>query len=83
MRTQVRKWGNSLAIRIPSDLARESGVAEGSEVYLVASRRRLVVSPARPRVRLGDLLRAISEDNLPGNGWPDDQDAPPLGREVW
>ncbi len=79
MRTQVRKWGNSLAVRIPSELAQESGVAEGSEVYLVARHGRIVVTPARPRPRLSDLLRAVSDDNLPEGSWDD----PPRGREAW
>jgi antitoxin MazE len=79
MRTQVRKWGNSLAVRIPGDLARESGVAEGSEVYLVARHGRIVVTPAKPKVRLPELLRAINEDNLPQETWDD----PARGREAW
>lgn len=83
MRTQVRKWGNSLAVRIPSELAQESGVAEGSEVYLVARHGRIVVTPAHPRVRLPELLRAITEDNLPEESWPDGWDDPPRGREAW
>lgn len=79
MRTRVRKWGNSLAVRIPSELALESGVAEGSEVYVVAKQGRLVVTAARPPVRLADLVRAIDEDNLPEQDWDDR----PRGREAW
>ncbi len=79
MRTRVRKWGNSLAVRIPSDLAQESGVAEGSEVYLVARQGRLVVTPARPRIHLSDLIRAVTASNLPDESWDD----PPRGREAW
>jgi antitoxin MazE len=83
MRTQVRKWGNSLAVRIPGDVARESGVAEGSEVYLVAKRGRIIVTPTRPQASLPELLRAITEDNLPDEGWPDAPDGSPRGREIW
>jgi antitoxin MazE len=82
MRSQIRKWGNSLAVRIPGDLARESGVAEGSEVYVVAKRGRIIVTPTK-QVSLPELIRAISDENLPdpsGDVWPDD---PPRGREVW
>jgi antitoxin MazE len=33
---KVAKWGNSLAIRIPKDVASELGLAEGAEVELEA-----------------------------------------------
>jgi antitoxin MazE len=32
---KVSKWGNSLAIRIPADVAQKLGVKEGDEVYTV------------------------------------------------
>ena len=31
---QVAKWGNSLAVRIPADVARALGIKEGDEVQL-------------------------------------------------
>jgi antitoxin MazE len=31
---QVAKWGNSLAVRIPADVARELGLREGDSVDL-------------------------------------------------
>ena len=30
----VGRWGNSLAVRLPADLARELGVTEGSTLHL-------------------------------------------------
>jgi len=33
---QVAKWGNSLAVRIPADVARELGIKEGDEIQLCA-----------------------------------------------
>lgn len=33
---QISKWGNSLAVRVPVDVARASGLKEGDEVDLVA-----------------------------------------------
>lgn len=34
MRSQVTKWGNSLAVRIPADYARTVGLREGDSVEL-------------------------------------------------
>ncbi len=31
---QVAKWGNSLAVRIPADVARQLGLKEGDEIHL-------------------------------------------------
>lgn len=33
---QIAKWGNSLAVRIPADVAKELGLKEGDEVHLRA-----------------------------------------------
>lgn len=33
---QVAKWGNSLAVRIPADVARSLGLKEGDDVELKA-----------------------------------------------
>jgi antitoxin MazE len=32
---KVSKWGNSLAIRIPADIAAKLGVTEGDEIYTI------------------------------------------------
>ncbi len=32
MRTRVKKWGNSLGLIVPADLARKEGIKEGDEV---------------------------------------------------
>ena len=32
---QVAKWGNSLAVRLPSELVRELGLKEGDQIDLV------------------------------------------------
>ena len=39
MRAQVKKWGNSLALRIPKALAEEAGLDSGSNVELCSGKR--------------------------------------------
>jgi antitoxin MazE len=46
--TRVQKWGNSLGVRIPSNLAEQIGLAAGSAVSLSAKNGELVVKPALP-----------------------------------
>jgi len=80
MKTRVQKWGNSLAVRIPKSFAAEVGLAEGSAVDLSARDGRLVIQiEAVEPLRLEDLLRGITDENLHGE-W---QTGPAVGKEVW
>lgn len=56
MQTVVKKWGNSLALRLPQNLAADLNLAEGSTVSMTLEDHALVVRPARKRYRLEDLL---------------------------
>ena len=49
MATTVRKWGNSLGIRIPKSVAEQVRVREGSEVEFGTSGGVLTIRPARKR----------------------------------
>ena len=61
----VSKWGNSLAIRLPQHLAKETKLTEGVEVDLVVSDGNLVIKPRfRKRYALEDLIAAITPENL-------------------
>jgi antitoxin MazE len=61
----VAKWGNSLAIRIPQNLAKEIHLAEGSEIDLDIVDGSLVVKPRiRKRYSLDELVNDITLDNL-------------------
>jgi antitoxin MazE len=83
MKARVKKWGNSLAVRIPKPLAAEIGLSENAEVELSSDRGRLVVSPLkRTRKRkysLKEMLRGITPENLHG----EIDFGPPVGKEVW
>ena len=61
--TQIGKWGNSLAVRIPSALAEQLGLKEGSPVEIITDDRGLLVR--KPGYRLEDLLAGITPENLP------------------
>ncbi len=79
MIARVRKWGNSLGLRIPRSLAGEAGVRSGTEVDLTMRGGRIVIRPVQAaRYRLGDLLRRITKDNLHEAV----EDGGPVGREL-
>lgn len=65
MNTSVQKWGNSLALRLPSALAKDLGLKKGSMVELAVVDGALVVKAAgRKRYSLSTLLRGVTRSNL-------------------
>ena len=77
---QVSKWGNSLALRIPKSFAAEAGLVPNAAVELSLVDGALVVQPIVPRpLTLSDLLRGVTDDNLPGE-W---DTGPATGKEAW
>lgn len=65
---KVAKWGNSLAVRIPTDVASRLGLKEGDEVDLRASDSNgielLRLASRRERV---ERLREVLKDRLPAD----------------
>jgi antitoxin MazE len=65
METVIKKWGNSLALRIPKPLADEIGLEEDSAVDLYLEEGKLVIVPAMaPRYALESLLAEVTVENL-------------------
>jgi len=80
MRVSVRKWGNSLALRIPKTFAEDAAVREGSVVDLSVSEGRLVAVPVRKkRITLKHLLRGMKRGSL----HREVDYGSPAGREAW
>lgn len=53
---RISRWGNSLALRLPRNLAADAHLREGTTVDLKLEGGALVVRPSRPKYRLQDLL---------------------------
>src|SRR6516164_11826157 len=64
MQVQVARWGNSLGQRIPKDVAQRTWLREGARVDVQAEADRIVISPARPRYVLADLLRGMTPEGM-------------------
>lgn len=65
MRTQISRWGNSLAVRLPRQITDGAGLGEGTTVELDVVDGVVRLSPTRPRYTLAELLAGITADNLP------------------
>jgi len=80
MRTRVKKWGNSLALRIPKSFATEVGLDFDTPVDLSLLDGKLIVTPAiEPALTLEYLLAQVTEDNL----HHEVDTGPPMGNEAW
>jgi len=72
------RWGNSLGVRIPKDSTAALGLADGVRVELQAEADRIVITLARPRYRLEDLLAGMTPEAMhDAFDW-----GPDVGREV-
>ena len=79
MRGKVKRWGNSLAVRIPKAFAAELGVDEDSEVEIALAADALVISARIPRPSLRSLVGRITPENV-----HEEVDfGKPVGREHW
>lgn len=78
MKSRVRKWGNSSAVRIPAAVMAAANLRLDQVVDVRAEDGRVVIAPIRPaRPNLAALLAAITPENLHA---PIDFD-PPAGQE--
>ena len=80
MKTQIQKWGNSLAVRIPKAFAVNLGLVQDSSVELALEDGNLVVRPSpSPKYQLSALLDRVTEDNL----HTEDDYGRAVGNEEW
>jgi antitoxin MazE len=80
MLAKIQKWGNSLGVRIPKNVAQEARIQEGTSVELRVEEGRLVIAPQNKRkYTLAELVDKITPENMHGEtDW-----GPPVGKEVW
>jgi antitoxin MazE len=76
----ISKWGNSLAVRIPTPFAETAGLEEGTVVDLKVRAGRLIVIPAQSlRYDLHQLVGRITRKNSHRLvEW-----GKPVGKEAW
>ncbi len=61
--TTVQKWGNSLAVRIPSRIAESLLIDQGSEVELTVENQVLTLKAKKVKPSLEELLAKITSTN--------------------
>ena len=83
METILRKWGNSIGLRIPSGLLAELRLSENSPVDLSVEGGRLIVAPRQRKRKwkysLEELLEGVTSENIHAEtDW-----GAQSGKEIW
>ena len=79
MHTQVGRWGNSLAVRLPGAYVKDLGLSEGAELEVSVVGDGLLLRPAKKAYTLEELVAQITEENCHGEtDW-----GQAVGREAW
>ena len=79
MQTIIRKWGNSLAVRLPQHVVAELAIKEGSSLNVSVDDGALVMKPSRPKYSLDDLLKNhVASHNHGEFDW-----GKAVGKEEW
>ncbi len=78
--SSIKKWGNSLAIRIPASVVQDLALSENSSVLITSNGVIATIQPQkRKKVTLNELVAAITPDNIHNEvDW-----GRPVGKEIW
>jgi len=85
MNLTIKKWGNSLGVRIPKDIAKRGKLTENQTVNIEVIKEKVVITPipAKKRYSLQELLEKCSPESLAldaeDRAWLNDK---PVGREI-
>ena len=60
----VAKWGNSLGVRIPMQIAKQINLQEGTSITFTIVDGVLMIKPEKKKYTLDDLLAGMSLDNV-------------------
>ena len=65
MNTKVKKWGNSLGVRIPQNIAEEAKVDYDTPIDIRVEDGRIIITPQyRTSYTLEELVEGITPENL-------------------
>ena len=79
VQTRVKKWGNSLGIRLKKDVADKLKLQDGSDVDLNVSGDRIVITRSAPEYSLKDLIDKVDQGNI----HRETKTGSPVGDEIW
>jgi antitoxin MazE len=64
MLAKAQKWGNSLAVRLPKNVAEECGITVDSVVEVLKENNSIIIKLVKRKLSLETLLAQVTEANL-------------------
>ena len=80
METKITQWGNSLAVRVPKDMALSLGFKNHQHVLIQQKGKGILIEPIEKKLKkLEDLIAQIKPEHL----HKEEDWGKPEGNEVW
>jgi antitoxin MazE len=79
MVTAVKRWGNSLGIRIPKAIAQQLNISDGANISINVNNDLIEISKVPQKMTLKDKLQSITPENLHSEV----STGTPVGNEIW
>ena len=80
MQTKIKKWGNSLALRIPKLFVINTNLKINKTVDISIDEGSIIITPINEKeYSLEKLLKGVSKSNLHGEV----DTGTPVGKEIW
>lgn len=64
MEAQVKKWGNSLGIRIPKNMAKQLKIVDGSIIDIDEESGRIIITPMNDELSIAYLTQGMTKEGL-------------------
>lgn len=77
MRTNLTKWGNSMAVRVPRTYIDQLGIGQEGEVEITLEKDRIILK--KPQYKLSELLKRVKTKNI----HPETDTGDSKGNEIW
>jgi antitoxin MazE len=79
MKSVIKKWGNSAAIRLPAKILASAQIDINTEVEISPQKNCIIISPVKQKYDLDNLIKEITLNNC-----HDEIDSgEPTGKEIW
>ena len=78
MTAKLKKWGDSLGVKIPKGIVKKAKLRIDSEITIEYSDQKIVILTNKKSRKLKDLLSQITKDNCHPEIFCDR-----IGKEVW
>jgi len=76
MQATIQKWGNSLGVRIPSFIAKDLSLKNGSSVEIIEEDNKIIIQTSKKKT-LKEILELVTPENI-----HEEQFSVPAGKEL-